>query len=174
MSEEKNIKINSYLSFKLGEEEFAAHASKVLNILEMTSITVVPRAPEYMRGVINLRGTVLPVIDTRVKFGMSPIEKTANTCIIVLDIELEGESVQVGALVDAVQAVLEIEKEDIMPAPSIGSRYRSEFIVGVASINEKFVMILDMDAIFSSDDLSSLISKTEETKEKEVIEEVGS
>lgn len=173
MSEETKQKINSYLSFKLGEEVFAAHASKVLNILELSPITVVPKAPEYMKGVINLRGTVLPVIDTRIKFGMTPIEHTNNTCIIVLDIIVEGESVQVGALVDSVQAVLEIEDNEIMPAPSIGSKYRSEFIEGIANIEEIFIMILDMDAIFSSDDLSSIMEKTEETKMKETVEEIN-
>jgi purine-binding chemotaxis protein CheW len=173
MSKEKDKKINSYLSFKLGDEEFAAHASKVLNILELSKITVVPQAPEYMKGVINLRGTVLPVIDTRVKFGMSPTEYTTNTCIIVMDIVVDNESVQLGALVDAVQAVLEIEPNQIMPAPSIGSRYRSEFIDGVTSIDEKFVMILDMDAIFSSNDLTSLLETTSESKINQTIEEVG-
>jgi len=173
MKENQEIKINSYLSFKLGEEEFAAHASKVLNILELSKITTVPRAPEYMKGVINLRGTVLPVIDTRVKFGMSPTVYTTNTCIIVLDITVDNESIQIGALVDGVQAVLEIEQNQIMPAPSIGSRYRSEFIEGVATIDEKFVMILDMDAIFSANDLTSLMEKTVETKQIETIEEIS-
>ena len=126
-----------------------------------------------MKGVINLRGTVLPVIDTRVKFGMSPTEYTTNTCIIVMDIVVDNESVQLGALVDAVQAVLEIEPNQIMPAPSIGSRYRSEFIDGVTSIDEKFVMILDMDAIFSSNDLTSLLETTSESKINQTIEEVG-
>jgi purine-binding chemotaxis protein CheW len=173
MNNEKLTKINSYLSFKLGDEEFAAHASKVLNILEMTNITVVPKAPAYMKGVINLRGTVLPVIDTRVKFGMSPTVYTSNTCIIVLDIIMDNESVHVGALVDGVQAVLEIERNKIMPAPSIGSKYRSEFIEGVANIEDKFVMILDMDAIFSTDDLATMMEKTEETQKNEVVEEIG-
>ncbi len=173
MKEENNIKINSYLSFKLGEEEFAAHASKVLNILEMTSITAVPRSPEYMKGVINLRGTVLPVIDTRIKFGMDPTVYTSNTCIIVLDILIDGETIHVGAIVDGVQAVLEIEKENIMPAPSIGSKFKSEFIIGVANINEHFIMILDMDAIFSADDLAKMIDKTNETKDSKVIEAVA-
>lgn len=173
MNENQKIKINSYLSFKLGEEEFAAHASKVLNILELSKITTVPRAPEYMKGVINLRGTVLPVIDTRVKFGMSPTVYTTNTCIIVLDITVDNESIHIGALVDGVQAVLEIEQNQIMPAPSIGSRYRSEFIEGVATIDEKFVMILDMDAIFSANDLTSLMEKTVETKQMETIEEIS-
>jgi len=173
MNQDNLSKINSYLSFKLGEEEFAAHVGKVLNILEMTKITEVPRAPEYMKGVINLRGTVLPVIDTRIKFGMTATEYTTNTCIIVLDIEMDGESIHVGALVDAVQAVLEIDKEAIMAPPSIGSKYKSDFIEGVANIDEKFVMILNMDAVFSADEITSMKDKTEETERSEQVEEIG-
>lgn len=173
MNQDNLSKINSYLSFKLGEEEFAAHVGKVLNILEMTRITEVPRAPEYMKGVINLRGTVLPVIDTRIKFGMTPTEYTTNTCIIVLDIEMEGESIQVGALVDSVQAVLEIDKAAIMPPPSIGSKYKSEFIDGVANIDEKFIMILNMDSVFSADELTSMKVKSDDTELRENIEEIG-
>ncbi|HCY00671.1 MAG TPA: chemotaxis protein CheW [Bacteroidales bacterium] len=172
MEQENLSNVNSYLSFKLGEEEFAAHVGKVLNILEMTRITEVPKAPEYMKGVINLRGTVLPVIDTRMKFGMSPTEYTANTCIVVLDIEVDNEAIHIGALVDAVQAVLEIDRNTIMPPPSIGSKYRSEFIEGVANIDEKFIMILNMDAVFSTEDVTSLKTKTEETEEHTSIEEV--
>ncbi|MDD2196917.1 MAG: chemotaxis protein CheW [Bacteroidales bacterium] len=172
MEQENLSNVNSYLSFKLGEEEFAAHVGKVLNILEMTRITEVPKAPEYMKGVINLRGTVLPVIDTRMKFGMSPTEYTANTCIVVLDIEVDNETIHIGALVDAVQAVLEIDRNSIMPPPSIGSKYRSEFIEGVANIDEKFIMILDMDAVFSTEDVTSLKTKTEETEEIVNIEEI--
>lgn len=172
MNQDNLLKINSYLSFKLGEEEFAAHVGKVLNILEMTKITEVPKAPEYMKGVINLRGTVLPVIDTRIKFGMQPTDYTTNTCIIVLDIEVDGESIHIGALVDAVQAVLEIDKSKIMPPPSIGSKYKSEFIEGVASIDDKFIMILDMDAVFSIQDVVNLKDKTEETESTTAIEEI--
>lgn len=165
-------KINSFLSFKLGDEEFAAHVGKVLNILEMTKITEVPRAPEYMKGVINLRGTVLPVIDTRIKFGMQPTEYTTNTCIIVLDIDMDGESIHVGALVDSVQAVLEFDNASIMPAPSIGSKYRSEFIEGVVNVDDKFIMLLNMDAVFSSDELSSMHNKTKETEDSTTIVEI--
>ncbi|RPH31060.1 MAG: chemotaxis protein CheW [Bacteroidales bacterium] len=172
MNNEDLSKINSFLSFKLGDEEFAAHVGKVLNILEMTKITEVPRAPEYMKGVINLRGTVLPVIDTRIKFGMPPTEYTTNTCIIVLDIDLDGESIHVGALVDSVQAVLEFDSSSIMPAPSIGSRYRSEFIEGVVNVDEKFIMILNMDAVFSSDELSNMHDKTKETEGSTAIVEI--
>jgi purine-binding chemotaxis protein CheW len=156
MTEEKKSKINSYLTFKLGDEYFAASVSKVLNILEMTKVTKVPKAPTYMKGVINLRGSVLPLVDTRIKFDMSETEFTTNTCILVLDINLSGESVHVGALVDSVQEVLEIDDINIQPPPSIGTRYKSEFIDGVVKVDEDFVMILNMDLIFSTDELSVL------------------
>lgn len=156
MSNGSESKINSYLTFKLGEEEFAAHVGKVLNILEMTKITEVPKSPNYMKGVINLRGSVLPVIDTRIKFGMTPTEYTPNTCIVVMDIDMDGDSIHVGALVDSVQAVLEIDDAQILPPPSIGHKYRSEFIEGVANINETFIMILNMDEVFSSEEVHNL------------------
>ena len=172
MNKDNLSKVNSYLSFKLGDEEFAAHVGKVLNILEMTKITEVPKAPDYMKGVINLRGTVLPVIDTRIKFGMTATEYTTNTCIIVLDVDMDGESIHVGALVDSVQAVLEFEDNQIMPAPSIGSKYRSEFIEGVVNIDDKFIMILNMDAVFSSDELTSMQDKTKESENTATIVEI--
>ncbi|HKL07460.1 MAG TPA: chemotaxis protein CheW [Bacteroidales bacterium] len=164
MEKEELTKINSYLSFKLGEEEFAAHVGKVLNILELTKITEVPKAPDYMKGVINLRGTVLPVVDTRIKFGMTPTEYTNNTCIVVMEVELDNDIVQVGALVDSVQAVREIDDTQIQPPPSIGSKYKSEFIYGMVKVDEKFIMLLDMEKVFSSDEIVSLQEKTTEGK----------
>lgn len=166
MTTETNITINSYLSFNLGEEEFAVHVGKVLNILEMAKITEVPKSPDYMKGVINLRGTVLPVVDTRIKFGMTPTEYTTNTCIVVMEVEMEGDMVQVGALVDSVQAVLELNDEQIQPPPSIGSKYKSEFIYGVAKVDENFIMLLDMEKVFSSDEIISLKEKTNEGEGK--------
>jgi purine-binding chemotaxis protein CheW len=146
--------LTSYLSFKLGDETFAANVSKVLNILEMTKITKVPKAPDYMKGVINLRGTVLPLVDTRIKFGLTATEFTVNTCILVLDIKIGEDSLQVGGLVDAVQEVLEIEPQQILPPPNIGSKYHSEFISGMYKASEEqFIMILDMDKVFSADEL---------------------
>ncbi|HPD95791.1 MAG TPA: chemotaxis protein CheW [Tenuifilaceae bacterium] len=160
--------LNSYLTFKLGDEEFAAHVSKVLNILEMVKITQVPKAPTYLKGVINLRGAVLPVIDARIKFGMDEAEYTNNTCIIVMDIDFDGESVHVGAIVDSVQAVLEIDNSQIMPLPTLGSRYKSEFIVGMAKVDEKFIIVLNMDAVFSVDEITEL--QTQNIKEEEAEE----
>jgi len=150
--------LTSYLSFKLGDEIFAANVSKVLNILEMTKITKVPKAPAYMKGVINLRGTVLPLVDTRIKFGLTETEFTPNTCILVLDITIGDDTLQVGGLVDAVQEVLEIEPQQILPAPNIGSKYHSEFIVGMYKASEEqFIMILDMDKVFSVDELVQVV-----------------
>ena len=157
MNDETSTTLNSFLSFKLGEETFAANVSKVLNILEMTKITKVPQAPAYMKGVINLRGTVLPVIDTRVKFGLSPTEFTPSTCILVLDIQIENESLHVGGLVDSVQEVLEIEPHQILAPPNIGNRYRSQFINGMYKLtDEEFIMLLDMDKVFNLVDLELL------------------
>lgn len=173
MSEVDISKSNSYLSFNLGDEEFAAHVGKVLNILEMIKITEVPMAPTYMKGVINLRGAVLPVIDTRIKFGMPATVYTPNTCIVVLDIDMDGDSVHVGALVDSVQAVLEIPSEEILPPPSIGSRYKSEFIEGVANIEDRFVMLLNMDMVFSSVELAAMKDTTEETARTIDVEQIN-
>jgi purine-binding chemotaxis protein CheW len=156
MNELKKNKINSYLTFRLGNELFAANVSKVLNILEMTKVTKVPKAPTYMKGVINLRGAVLPLIDTRIKFDMPETEYTTNTCILVLDIEMNGEPVHVGALVDSVQEVLEIDDANIQPPPSIGTRYKNEFMEGIVKVEDNFIMILNMDLIFSMDELSIL------------------
>ena len=166
MSKETIEQVNSFLSFNLGEEEFATHVGKVLNILEMTKITEVPKSPDYMKGVINLRGTVLPVVDTRIKFGMTPTEYTTNTCIVVMEVNIDGEEVQVGALVDSVQAVLEISDKQIQPPPGIGSKYKSDFIYGMAKNEEQFIMLLDMDKVFSADEVMLVKEKAAEGKAK--------
>lgn len=147
------LQSQSYLTFRLGDEIFAASVLSVIEILELSKITKVPRAPHFMRGVINLRGNVLPVIDTRLKFGLPRVDDTVNTCIMVLNIELENQKVTIGALVDAVQEVLEIEKKDIQPAPSIGSKYRTEFIEGMVKQNDDFIMILNLNLVFSQDEI---------------------
>jgi purine-binding chemotaxis protein CheW len=154
--------VQSYLTFKLGEETFAAPVTQVSEILELSKITKVPRAPHYMRGVINLRGTVLPVIDARVKFGLDRTEDSIHTCIMVLNIAMENQSITLGALVDAVQEVLEIEPARIQPAPSIGSKYKSEFIDGMVKLNDDFIMLLNLNKVFSSDEMFVLQETTHE------------
>ncbi len=159
--------INSYLTFKLGDEAFAAHVSKVLNILEMARITKVPDMPDYMRGVINLRGNVLPVVDTRLKFNMPIVEDSVNTCIVVLEISIEDKIVNIGAIVDAVQEVIEIEPNQIKDIPSLGKRYKSEFIQGMVERDNHFIMILDMDKIFSEYDIVKLEESAQDAAIKE-------
>lgn len=153
MSISKDHDVKTCLSFRLGEEVFAIDVSKVINILEMSHITRIPRAPEYMKGVINLRGTVLPVIDLRTKFGLPEKEATVDTSIIVLSIDITGESVLIGTLVDAVREVLELKTDDIAPSPTIGAKYNSGFIEGMWRTDEKFIMILDIDKVFSTDEV---------------------
>ena len=159
---------NSYLSFEVGDELFAADVSNVINILEMVKITKVPLTPPYLLGVINLRGSVLPLADLRIKLGQPADENNINTCILVLSVVIDNELIQLGGIVDSVYEVMEIEPRDIQPSPSIGNKYRSEFIIGMTKVNEKFIMILDMDLIFSVDDLAQLkhyYKKEEENKE---------
>jgi len=157
------METNSFLSFNLGDELFAANVAKVTSILEMQKITKVPKAPDYLKGVINLRGNVLPVIDTRLKFGMEETKVTKNTCILVLEIKIDEEKIAVGALVDFVKEVLEIDEEHTLPPPNIGSKFKSDFIYGVYKNNEDFIMLVDLDKIFSIDELTELQIETQET-----------
>lgn len=137
-----------YLTFTLGEEKYAVEVSNIREILDCTTITKVPRAPESMRGVINLRGSVVPVVDMRMKLGMTPTEESISTCIIVVEIVVEGETNLLGALADSVQEVLEIEPEQIEAAPRIGVDARSDFIKGMGKRGDQFIMILDVDKVF--------------------------
>ena len=143
-----------YLTFKLEDEVFALDISKVREVLDFTTVTKVPRTPEFMRGVINLRGNVVPVVDMRLKFGMNMTEKTVNTCIIIVEVSVEGESTVLGALADSVQEVIDLEPEQIEPAPKIGTRLRTEFIRGMGKRDDHFIIILDIDRVFSADELS--------------------
>jgi purine-binding chemotaxis protein CheW len=145
-----------YLTFNLSDEVFAVDVGRVREILEITSITKVPQTPEFMRGVINLRGSVVPVIDMRLKFGMSETERTVNTCIVVVEVDMDGESIVLGALADSVQEVIEMEPAQIEAAPHIGTHLNTDFIKGMGKHNERFVMILDIDKIFSDSELSAV------------------
>jgi purine-binding chemotaxis protein CheW len=170
MSIEKDSGVQTYLSFQLSAEVFAINVSKVINILEMSHITKIPKSPDYMKGVINLRGTVLPVVDLRIKFGLPEKEATVDTSIIVLSIDLGGEPVLVGILVDAVKEVLELKNSEIAPSPTIGSKYNSGFIEGMWRMEEKFIMILDINKVFSTDEIIDFKEQTEQTSEIDKIE----
>ncbi len=142
-----------YLAFKLGSEVYAVDVAKVREILDYPPITKVPRTPEFMRGVINLRGSVVPVVDMRLKFGMSMTEKSVNTCIVVVEALVENELTTIGALADSVQEVVELDPSSIEPPPKIGSRLKVEFLKGMGKIGENFLMILDIDKVFSSSEM---------------------
>lgn len=142
-----------YLTFKLGEEIFALEVGKVREILDFTTVTKVPQTPDFMRGVINLRGGVVPVIDLRLKFGMPQTEKTVNTCIIVVEVKLEGETVILGALSDSVQEVVDLDPDQIEPAPRIGTRLNTEYLKGMGKRDGKFIIILDIDRVFTGEEL---------------------
>jgi len=143
-----------YITFSLEDEMFAVDVSQVREILDSTRITKIPRAPEFMRGVINVRGSVVPVVDMRLKFGMASAESTANTRIIVLELNLDGETMILGALADSVKDVIELEQSQIEDPPKIGSRWKTEFIKGIGKRNDEFIILLDIDRIFSSDELA--------------------
>lgn len=147
---------NQYLTFMLEEEVFALDIHKVREVLDFSTVTKVPRTPEFMRGVINLRGTVVPVVDMRLKFGMARTEKTVNTCIIIVELVVSGETVVVGAMADSVREVIDLEPEQIEPAPRIGTSLQTDFIRGMGKHNDNFIIILDIDAVFSTDELADL------------------
>lgn len=140
---------NSYLTFRLANQTFAANVNKVMNILEMIPITRVPKAPAQLKGVINLRGMVLPVIDARVRMGMPSEEYSKNTCILVMKINSELDEILVGTIVDAVQEVIEINDGIIMPPQTIGAKYKTKFVNGIIPYKEKFIMLLDIDTMLS-------------------------
>ena len=146
------------LTFTLGDEVFGVDISQIREVLEYTDMTVIPQMPAFMRGVINLRGHVVPVVDLRRKFGMTEVERTVNTCVIIVEVAMgdEGETTVLGALVDSVQEVMNLEGDQIEPPPKIGINLNTEFIRGMGKQGEQFVIILDADKVFSSDEMAAL------------------
>ena len=160
-----SVETMQYLTYKLSDEIFALDITKVREVLDFTTITKVPRTPEFMRGVINLRGSVVPVVDLRLKFGMSMTEKTVNTCIIITEVTVDGDTTILGALADSVQEVIELDASQIAPAPKIGTKLRTEFIKGMGKKDEHFIIILDIDKVFSTDELA-IVQGTREAGEQ--------
>lgn len=144
----------TYLTFTLDEEDFAVDVINVREVLDFTNVTKVPRTPDFMKGVINLRGSVVPVVDMRLKFGLEEAEVTVDTCIIVMEVDMEGEATIIGALSDSVKEVFELDPNSIEPPPRIGTRLDTEFISGMGKYNDDFIIILDINEVFSADELS--------------------
>jgi purine-binding chemotaxis protein CheW len=138
-----------YLTFLVGKELFALRILTVREIIEYPKLTEVPMMPAAIRGVINLRGAVVPVVDLSARFGRAPSEVTKRTCIVIVELELEGERQVMGVIVDAVNQVLDIPAHDIEPAPTFGTKIRSEFIQGMGKVDGKFVVLLDLTRVLS-------------------------
>lgn len=150
-----------YLTFSLSGEMHAIRILDVKEIIEYGELTTIPMAPAFLRGVINLRGAVVPVIDLAVRFGHGPAEKTRRTCIVILEARSNGERQDIGVLVDAVSEVIDIPADQIEPPPHFGTRIASEYIAGMAKLNGHFVILLDLDKILSLDDLAQLTDLTQ-------------
>jgi len=140
-----------YITFKLGDELFAINVSQVREVLELSLITKVPSAPDYMRGVVNVRGKATPVVDLRLKFGLPTTPDTVNSRIVVMELELDGELTIVGGLADSVHEVVELEQSQINPPPRIAMRWRTELIQGMARRGDDFIIILNINQVFASD-----------------------
>jgi purine-binding chemotaxis protein CheW len=139
-----------YITFKLGNELFAINVTQVREVLELPQITKVPTAPDYMRGVVNVRGKAVPVVDLRLKFGLPSTPDTINSRIVVLELELDGETTVVGGIADSVHEVIELEAGMINPPPSIAMRWRTELIQGMGRRGDEFIIILDINRVFAS------------------------
>ena len=146
--------LNSYFTFRLGTEMFAVNIGNVTKILGLTEITKVPNSPRYFKGIINLFGDVLPVFDGRLKFGFPETESTRYSCILVMVFELDGQAISLGIIVDSVEKVLIFEPEEIKPAPTVGKGFNNEYIHGIATFNDEFVIILNIEKIFSEEEIS--------------------
>lgn len=142
-----------YITFKLGDELFAINVAQVREVLELSQITRVPTAPDYMRGVVNVRGKAVPVVDLRLKFGLPQVADTVNSRIVVIELELDGETTVVGGIADSVHEVIELEPSQINPSPRIAMRWRTELIQGMGKRGDDFIILLDINALFSSNEL---------------------
>lgn len=160
MSQSDVATSNQYLTFTLENEQYAVEVYDVREVLEFTTITKVPRTQEFMRGVINLRGSVVPVIDLKLKFELGKTEHTVDTSIIVMEIEVGGERTILGTLADSVQEVITLDTANIEPPPQIGTTIRTDFIRGIGKQDEAFVILLDIKRVFSEEDLAAIAVET--------------
>ncbi len=143
-----------YMTFRLGDELFAIDVAQVREVLEVSQITKVPTAPDYMRGVVNVRGQATPVVDLRLRFGLPGKTDTVHTRIVVMELELDGEATVLGGIADSVHEVIELDPSSINPPPRIAMRWRTEFIQGMGKRGDDFIIIIDANAVFSSEELA--------------------
>ena len=155
------MKQTQYLTFFIREEEYAARILRVKEIIEFERVTRVPAMPVHVRGVINLRGAVLPVVDLAAKFGHGPSAPTRTTCIIVVETQLHGDSIVVGLMADAVSEVVDIGDDAIEPPPSFGTHVRVDFLTGMGKLDNRLVLVLDIDRVLSPVEIQQTIEAVE-------------
>ncbi|MCK4910346.1 MAG: chemotaxis protein CheW [Thermodesulfovibrionales bacterium] len=152
-STDEQVEMEQFLAFRLAAESFAFEIERVREVLAYTKVTKVPNTPDFMSGVINLRGNVVPVVDLRLLFGLGLGEMTEDTCIIIVEVVIDNETLEIGAKADAVREVFDIKKDDIEPAPTLGEHLDTEFLLGMGKKGGEFLLLLDIEKVFSMDNL---------------------
>jgi len=152
----ETVEQQQYLTFLLADEEYAISILRVKEIIGYDTVTSVPKTPGWIRGVINLRGNVVPVVDLAVRFGLTARPVTKTTCIIIVEWQMERQNTMMGVMADAVSQVMNIAEEEIQPAPSFGTRVNVEYLRGMAQMGKKFALLLDIDKVLSAEDTSDL------------------
>lgn len=145
---------NQFLSFRLGKETYALDVGNAREIVECSAVTQIPKTPPWIRGVINLRGQVVPVVDLKLRFEMGRTEETVHTCIIIVETNVDGEVFVVGILADAAKEVFELDTRSIEPPPRFGARLATHYIRGMARREDELLVLLDAERVFSLDDLA--------------------
>jgi len=163
VNELKDQGVRQYLTFMIGGEEYAVSLLKVKEIIEFDVITKVPKMPEWVRGVINLRGNVVPVVDLAVKLRQPASEIGKLTCIVITEVQCEGEAKVIGVMADAVSQVIDLRTEEVEAPPSFGTRVKADYLLGMARSGKKFCLMLDTDKVLSSQELLELNDPAEST-----------
>ncbi len=161
MERTKNKHKNVFLSFRLGKETFAVSVKKVLEVLQQQHITEVPDVPPYIKGVINFRGDILPICDARIKFNLPVQSNDEKSVVIVLDLQNNDRTIRIGAIADGVKDVISIEETDIRPVPEMGLKYNAEYLSGMIKSGDTFIMVLNVDKVFTTDDVTQIQTSIE-------------
>jgi purine-binding chemotaxis protein CheW len=158
IKEKEEVTQQQYLTFFLADEEYAINIQRVKEIIEYTTVTKVPKVPEWIRGVINLRGNVVPVVDLTVRFGLEERQVTKTTCIVIVEVEQDSERTVMGVIADAVNQVIDLAPKDIEEPPAFGTRMRLEYLFGMGKLGKKFALILNIDSVLSNSELLTVSS----------------
>lgn len=172
-SRDAEQQVQQYLTFMIGGEEYAVSLLKVKEIIEYDTVTEIPKTPEWVRGVINLRGNVVPVIDLAVKFRLPASIAGKLTCIVITEVECEGEAAVMGVMADSVRQVIDLKPEDIEVPPTFGTRVKVDYLLGMARSGKKFCLLLDTEKVLSTDELLELPDSLEAGAEPESSDNPG-